>query len=51
MPTKKSTAIAPNTAQPCRSEPVIRPSVYVSPGRDGEDREHLQQVRNGVGFS
>src|SRR5439155_16644485 len=43
--------MAAQTAQPCRCEPVIRPSVYVSPEGIAKINTISKKFENGVGFS
>ena len=50
-PARKSTAMAAKTAQPCRTEPVIRPSVFVRPAPIAKIRTICRKLVPGVGFS
>src|SRR5206468_467526 len=50
-PTRKSVAIAAQTAHPCLCEPVIRPSVYVNPAEIAKIEINAIRLVSGVGFS
>ena len=50
-PTKNINAIAPKTAQPCFTDPVIRPRVFVSPAPTAKMRIISRKFVPGVGFS
>src|SRR5262245_60847375 len=43
--------MAPHTAQPCFGDPVIRPSVYVSPEEIAKMPNIARKFDSGVGFS
>ena len=51
IPAKKSTAMAAKTAQPWRCDPVIRPSVEVSPAGIRKMESIWRKLLKGVGFS
>ncbi len=50
-PTRNRNAIAAKTAHPCRTDPVIRPSVLVSPAPIAKIRTISRKFVPGVGFS
>src|ERR1700730_12580680 len=50
-PPKNKNRIAAHTAQPCRCDPVIRPSVYVRPEGIAKISTICRKFVNGVGFS
>ena len=50
-PARKRSAIAAKTAQPCRTDPVIRPSVFVRPAPIAKIRTIWRKFVPGVGFS
>src|SRR5678816_751838 len=50
-PARKRNAIAAQTAQPCARDPVIDPSVYVSPEEIAKMANIARKFENGVGFS
>src|ERR1022692_3213373 len=50
-PARNSKAIAAQTAHPCRGEPVIFPSVYVSAEGIARMQNISRKFVNGVGFS
>ncbi len=50
-PTRNIRAIAPKTAHPCLTEPVMRPSVFVRPAPIAKIRTISRKFVPGVGFS
>src|SRR6185295_17009342 len=50
-PARNRNAIAPHTAQPCLGEPVICPSVHVSPAEIAKMQNSSKKLVSGVGFS
>src|ERR1019366_9146585 len=50
-PARNRVAIAAHTAQPCFWEPVMRPSVYVSPAETAKIENISIKFESGVGFS
>src|SRR5260370_760090 len=50
-PTKNKNVMAAHTAQPCRWDPVIRPSVYVRPEGIAKINTSWKKFEKGVGFS
>jgi hypothetical protein len=51
VPARNRNAIAAQTAQPCRRDPVIDPSVYVRPDEIAKMPNIARKLLSGVGFS